>query len=119
MNRTFVAIAAIAALLLLGAGTGSAQMQPAPLRFHPLRFSLIPGPLQVDTGRLPFLRLIPPAGLLCPMPVAVPDTASLERMPVARPDTSGMAMRVARPGCVNPLGPSARRPEPPVRPRHP
>jgi len=120
MNRTFVAFAALALLPLLGARSSLAQVQPLRLRFTPPQFSLSLRPMQMDTGRLRLLRLAPPAGaILCPMPVSVPDSSSLERMPVARIDASGMAIRIVPPGCVNPLGPSVRSTEVPVRPRHP
>jgi hypothetical protein len=120
MNRTFVAVAALSLLPLLGARSSSAQVQPLRLRFSPPQFSLRLQPLQVDSGRPRMLRLAPSAApIQCPMPVSVPDTSSLERMPVARANTSGMAMRIVPPGCVNPLGPSVRRTAPPGRPQHP
>jgi len=120
MVRTFVAVAALSILSLLGARPSSAQVPPSRLLFTPPQFSFSLSPVQLDTARLRALRLAPYAGAIqCPMPVAVPDSSSLERMPVARVDTSGMAIRVVRPGCVNPLGPRVRGSEPPVLPRHP
>jgi hypothetical protein len=120
MDRTFVAVAALSLLPLLGARSTLAQVQPPRLRFIPPRFSLTPRPPQLDSGRLRVLPLAPSAGAIrCPMPVSVPDASSLERMPVARIDASGMAIRIVPPGCFNPLGPRVRRTEPPVQPRHP
>ena len=40
---------------------------------------------------------------LCPMPVARPDTASLERMPVDRRDSTHAAAMPSVRGCQNPL----------------
>ena len=120
MNRTFVAFAALSALSILGARPTPAQVQPAQLRFTPPPFVLSLRPFQLDSAALRVLRLALGAGALeCPMPVAVPDSSSLERMPTARADTAGMAIRIARPGCFNPLGPKARSTEPRPQPRHP
>ena len=120
MNRTFVAVAALSVLSVLGARSTSAQVQPPPLRFTPPPFAPRLRPLQLDSGLLRVLRLLPFARAIeCPMPVSVPDSSSLERMPTARVDTTGMAIRIARPGCFNPLGPKVRSMEPRPAPRRP
>ena len=120
MNRTFVGVAALSVLSILGARSTSAQVQPPRLRFTPPPFALSLRPFQLDSGPLRVLRLVPFAGAIeCPMPVSVPDSSSLERMPTARVDASGMAIRIARPGCFNPLGPKVRSMEPQPVPRHP
>jgi hypothetical protein len=120
MNRTFVAVAALSVLSILGARPTPAQEQPFRLRFTPPPFALSLRPFQLDSGLLRALRLAPFAGAIeCPMPVSVPDSSSLERMPTARVDTTGMAIRIARPGCFNPLGPKARSTELRPAPRHP
>ena len=40
---------------------------------------------------------------VCPMPVARPDTTSLERMPVDRRDSAGVSPMPVASGCANPL----------------
>ena len=120
MNRTFVAVAALSVLSILGARSIAAQVQPLQLPFAPPPFTLSLRPLQLDSGLLRGLRLVPFAGATeCPMPVSVPDSSSLERMPTARVDTTGMAIRIARPGCVNPLGPQVRNTERRPAPQQP
>lgn len=120
MNRTCVAVAALSVLSILGARSTSAQVQLPPLQFTPPPFVLSLRPLQLDSGLLRALRLVPFAGAIeCPMPVSVPDSSRLERMPTARVDTTGMAIRIARPGCFNPLGPQVRSTERRPAPRHP
>lgn len=117
MTRTFVAVSV---LLILGARSAPAQVQPPQLRFTPPPFALRLRPFQLDSAPLQALRLMRFAGAIaCPMPVSVPDSSRLERMPTSRPDTTGMAIRIARPGCFNPLGPNVRSTEPRPAPRQP
>jgi len=111
-------IAALVLVSAVGAARMSAQVQPPATRFVPPRFLLQIRPPQPDTSRPRLLRLPPSATLLCPMPVAVPDTATLERMPTAHADPHD-SMPVARPGCTNPLGPQAHRQRVPGKPPQP
>ena len=119
MHIRLAGIAASVLLSAVAAGHTSAQAPPPPIRFTPPQFRLQIRPSQPDTSVRLFAQLLPSAVRQCPMPVAVPDSASLERMPTARLEPAHDPMPIERPGCVNPLAPQSRGHKAPGAPPHP
>lgn len=109
MTAIFRLVLPLALLAILWPGSATAQ-GIAPLRLSAGRLMAAdPGHNGQDTQRTR-VRMVPrrsmmSAAVQCPMPVAVPDARQSARMPSAQVDPSRYFIRVAAPGCSNPLGP--------------
>ena len=109
-RRLFQIVLALGVAALLGPWPATAQAAPTELHFRLGQFVPRLALGQLDSVRstrrpTPLPVVVARATVECPMPVAVPDLAKSERMPVARVDGAPGAMRQARMGCFNPLGP--------------